>query len=179
MNIIVKSKQHDLDIKLKDYMHQKIEKLDHFFHNTQEIILELEKTSLTSHSERYEAKATVYASGALLHAKERAHDSFAVVDLIYDKLQIQLKKHKEKLSSRKGRRRIKHIQNPPTSQRPQKSLMQDDESLHYIRKPIDIDEAVAILEEKGLSFLMFREMQREKVCVVYPLDNHEYGLIEA
>eukprot|EP01047_Picozoa_sp_COSAG01_P023604 COSAG01_NODE_1433_length_10317_cov_590.337366_7_plen_181_part_00 len=179
MNIIVKSKQMDLSSKLKSYMHGKIEKLEHFFHNTQEVILELEETSLSSDSERYEANATIHASGTTLHAKERAHDSFAVVDLIYEKLQVQLRKHKEKLSSKKGKRRAQRaLREATNSSIPAKTLSQEDNTEHFVRKPIDIDEAAGILADKALSFLVFRDMHTEKISVIYPLSNEELGLIE-
>ncbi|MEK9657557.1 MAG: ribosome-associated translation inhibitor RaiA [bacterium] len=179
MNIIVKSKDIDLGTKLKDYIYTKIEKLDHFFHNTQEIIIDLSETYSSSNTERFEANATVYASGAMLHAKERAGDSYAVVDMIYDKLQIQLKKHKEKMQNRRTkidkRRALKGV---GTNSATSNELMTESETDHFIKKPMDVEEAAALLKEKALSFLVFRDMRTEKISVIYPVNNRELGLIE-
>ena len=178
MNIIVKSKQEILDTKLKDYINTKIEKLDQFFHNTQEIIVDINKTSLSDDSERYEANAMILASGAMIHAKERAYDRFAVVELIYEKLRKQLRRHKEKMVDRRNQARKKeeHVvqKNEDTGVR----IVVDNDSHHFLRKPIDVEEALRHLRDNELNFIAFRDMQTEKVCVLHAINRQEYGLIE-
>ena len=178
MNIIVKSKQEILDAKLKDYINTKIEKLDQFFHNTQEIIVDINKTSLSDDSERYEANAMILASGAMIHAKERAYDRFAVVDLIYEKLRKQLRKHKEKMVDRRNSARKREIDVPQKNEDTGVRVVLDEDSDHFVRKPIDVDEALIQLRENDLNFITFRDMQTEKICVLHALNRHEYGLIE-
>ena len=178
MNIIVKSKQEILDRKLKEYINTKIEKLDQFFHNTQEIIVDINKTSLTDDAERYEANAMILASGTMIHAKERAYDRFAVVDLIYEKLRKQLRKHKEKMLDRRNSTRKKEADVVQENEDTGVRIVVDNDSQHFLRKPTDVDEALIHLRDNELNFIAFRDMKTEKVCVLHAINRQEYGLIE-
>ena len=47
----------------------------------------------------------------------------------------------------------------------------------YIRKPMGVEDALNVLIDKKLNFLVFRNLH-EHVCVIYPDDQGAYGLIE-
>ena len=46
----------------------------------------------------------------------------------------------------------------------------------YIKKPMDPEDAISIMEDEKLKVLVFRDMS-ERVSVVFPVDDGEYGLI--
>ena len=75
----------------------------HFDHITNlHVILSVEKL-------RQKAEATVHASGANLFADAVHEDMYAAIDALSDKLDRQIKKHKEKLKNH-------HKQSPLKSQ---------------------------------------------------------------
>ncbi len=84
---------HHLDIteSLKSYVETKFEKLErHFDHVTDvHVILTVEKLM-------QKAEATVQISGAKLFAEDHQEDMYAAIDALVDKLDRQIKKHKEK-----------------------------------------------------------------------------------
>ena len=86
---------HHLDItdSLKSYVVTKFEKLErHFDHVTDvHVILAVEKLM-------QKAEATVQISGAKLFAEDHQEDMYAAIDALVDKLDRQIKKHKEKLT---------------------------------------------------------------------------------
>ena len=59
-----------------------------------------------------------------------------------------------------------------------KTLIKSPEEPRYIPKPLDAEEAALILGDEKLSFVVFRNIRNERICVIYPIGNHEYGLIE-
>lgn len=83
---------------LRDRISTKMEKLErHFDHVTDiHVILSVEK-------QRHQAEATVNVSGAKLYAKSVEDDMYAAVDSLVDKLDRQVKKHKEKLTDHHAR----------------------------------------------------------------------------
>lgn len=85
---------HHLDVTeaLKTYVESKFEKLErHFDHVTDvHVILGVEKLV-------QKAEATVQISGGTLFAEDEQDDMYAAIDGLIDKLDRQIKKHKEKV----------------------------------------------------------------------------------
>ena len=92
---------------LKAYVAEKLERLEkHFDHvNNVHVILSVEK-------QRQKSEATVNVSGASLFADSTEEDMYAAIDSMADKLDRQIKKHKEKLKDhhRNEGSQIKHQQ---------------------------------------------------------------------
>ena len=86
---------HHLDITpaLRSYVENKFEKVErHFDHVTNvHVILSVEK-------ERQRAEATVHVSKANLFADSEHENMYAAIDSLIDKVDRQVKKHKEKLT---------------------------------------------------------------------------------
>jgi putative sigma-54 modulation protein len=78
---------------LHDYVNSKMEKLErHFDHVTDiHVVLSVEKL-------RHKAEATMHVSGGTLFADAVQEDMYAAIDSLTDKLDRQVKKHKEKLT---------------------------------------------------------------------------------
>lgn len=92
MQISVTGHHVDITDALKTYVESKFEKLErHFDHVTDvHVILGVEKLI-------QKAEATVQISGATLFAEEQQEDMYAAIDGLIDKLDRQIKKHKEKV----------------------------------------------------------------------------------
>jgi len=92
---------------LKAYVAEKLERLEkHFDHvNNVHVILSVEKL-------RQKSEATVNINGASLFADSTEEDMYAAIDSMADKLDRQIKKHKEKLKDhhRSEGSQIKHQQ---------------------------------------------------------------------
>lgn len=83
---------------LKDYVGQKLEKLERHFDHLTDIhcILTVEKL-------RHKAEATVHLTGGTLHASAEQEDMYAAIDSLVDKLDRQVIKHKGKLNDHHAR----------------------------------------------------------------------------
>jgi len=86
---------HHVDVtdSLRNYVDEKFERLiRHFDHMTDaHVVLSVEKL-------RHKAEATLLISGGKLFADNTEEDMYAAIDGLTDKLDRQIKKHKEKLT---------------------------------------------------------------------------------
>lgn len=94
MQINVTGQHVEITSSLKDYATEKVGKLEkHFDHVTKtHIVLRVEKN-------RQLAEATVHATGATIHANAEGEDMYAAIDILADKLDRQIIKHKEKITN--------------------------------------------------------------------------------
>ncbi len=85
---------HNIDIteSLRNYVDTKFAKLERHFDNMTDIhcILTVEKL-------QHKAEATVYMGGGKVHADSAEATMYAAIDTLVDKLDRQVKRHKEKL----------------------------------------------------------------------------------
>lgn len=93
MQISITGHHIDITQALRGYIENKFARLERHFDNMSNIhvILNVEK-------ERQMAEATIHVSGGNLFADAQHDDMYAAIDGLVDKLDRQLKKHKEKLT---------------------------------------------------------------------------------
>lgn len=78
---------------LKDYVEGKCRRLERHFENITQI-----HVILTVEKERHKAEATLHVNRGNLFADAERQDMYAAIDVLLDRLDRQLKKHKEKLT---------------------------------------------------------------------------------
>lgn len=87
---------HHLDITeaIRQHSEQKLAKIKHHFDHVINVnmILEVDK-------DVQKAEATIHVSGADLFAKAESSDMYVSIDQMVNKLDAQIKKHKEKLNN--------------------------------------------------------------------------------
>ena len=84
----------DITTPLREYVNSKMERLErHFDHVTDiHVVLGVEKL-------RHKAEATMHISGGTIFADAVEENMYAAIDALVDKLDRQLKKHKEKITN--------------------------------------------------------------------------------
>lgn len=95
MQITISGHHVDVTSALKEFINSKLEKLERHFDQISSInvVLNVEK-------QRQMADATIHIAGADLAANAEHDDMYAAIDLLSDKLDRQLIKHKEKSQAR-------------------------------------------------------------------------------
>lgn len=174
MQIIIKSHHVDVTEALKDYAEKKLSKLERFFDLIQKVKVILDVRPNSKENERQVVSVIIDTDTTVIVAKQKSFDMYSCIDLTIDKLEIQLKKHKEKLKKHKGD--ISVSSEIATKVSPKKVNSNHKNQAKYIKKPMDPEDAVMIMEDEDLSVFVFRDM-KERVCVLYPIDQSEYGLI--
>jgi putative sigma-54 modulation protein len=97
---------HHVDItdSLRNYVNEKIERLDRHFDHALDI-----HVVLTVEKMRHKAEATMHVSGGNMYADDEQEDMYAAIDGMVDKLDRQGKKHKEKIKSHRVKGNIPEI----------------------------------------------------------------------
>jgi putative sigma-54 modulation protein len=97
MQIIIKGHQVDVTPALHEYAKNKFERVTRHFDHLHELIVVLGVEKVL-----HKAEATMQfagkKSGRTLHANATAADMYAAIDALVDKIDKQVRKHKEKLT---------------------------------------------------------------------------------
>lgn len=104
MQINITGHRMDVTPALKTFTEEKFDKLErHFDHITAiNVVFDVEKL-------RHTAEATIFISKGEIHASSESEDMYAAVDILIDKLNRQLIKHKEKLLSHRDHQNHRDI----------------------------------------------------------------------
>lgn len=191
-NVTVRTHHLSLSKAIKAHAEDKMGKLAKYFDNIQEIVVELDHSETADENKRNVASAIVRASGTVIKAKTQSKDMYAALDGLVEKVTTQLKKHKDKLRSPKragasSEKVAASAMATPSgkAKTPAKKAKTASKSTHktvkdpiFVKKPMHPEDAAAVLEEKKVKFLVFRNLENHQISVLYPLENGEFGLIE-
>ena len=134
---------------------------------------------------RHIADATVVAGGVSIKAREDTPDMYSAIDMTMDKLEKQVKRHKEKVKDHKS-----HGAEPAEAELAEAELVEAAEAEpstggpRIVRrenafvKPMSVEEAALQMDVVDKGFLVFKDAATEQVNVIYRRDDGDYGLIE-
>lgn len=131
-------------------------------------------------------EVTIPLAGVIIRAEETHEDMYAAIDLVAEKLERQVRKHKTKLM-----RKLRVDSAAKVGQRDSQSVAviipdvdEEDVDIDIVRtkrfdlKPMDAQEAVMQMDMLGHSFFVFQNSDTNDVSVVYRRNDGRYGLIE-
>ncbi len=131
----------------------------------------------------HKADINLKAGPFLLRGRAKSNDMYASIDAAADRIERQLKKHKEKLNNHKFVERANGYR--PVSVRhevldvakaPSDRVVKSDS---FQAKPMTLDEAVLQLELLNTQFFVFQNAKDHAINVVYRREDGNFGLIEA
>ena len=98
MQINISGHHVELSNALQDYIRNKMKRIERHFDHVMDIhvVLGVER-------QLQKVEATVHVAGNNLHAESEHDDMYAAIDLLIDKLDRQVRKHKEKLTDTHAR----------------------------------------------------------------------------
>ncbi len=104
MQVLISGRHMSVSAAVKKYCHEKAERLTRFYDRVQSI-----EVILDGHSGSHSAEMIVHADCTdPFIAVEQRDDLYAAIDVVVDKVERQLRRHKEKLRNRK------HSVRPPS-----------------------------------------------------------------
>ncbi len=172
---IIRGKNIEITPALHDYVEKRVGKVTKYFDTVGEITV-----LLTVTKGRHIVEVTVPVEGVLLRGEESTMDMYTSIDLVIDKLERQIRKHKTKLA-RRFRNGNFRMEAAPAAAEEQDSS--DDEypvvkTKRFAVKPMDVQEAIMQMNLINHEFFVFRDAKSEDVSVVYRRKDGNYGLIE-
>jgi putative sigma-54 modulation protein len=164
---------------LKSHVRGRVEHVQRYIDRPSEAHAVLHVENLHHHAE-----ITVKAGRYLLRGTAKSQDMYASIDAAADKIERQLKKHKERIHDLKTTSRdfvpveIRHdvldvIEHP---EKPSHRVVKSEQ---FQAKPMSVDEAVVQLELLDARFFVFQNARDGAINVVFRRDDGNVGLIEA
>ncbi len=185
MSITIAGRHFDITSALKSHIDSKFDRLrEHFEKDIEaDVVLSVEK-------HRHIAEMTMHVNGLHVHGRESTGDMYSSVDDVIHKLEKQVRKYKNRISSAQHRNR------KPLHELEHQLLEMTDaintetnaetavDTAHRIIerepmevKPMTVDEAVLQLDLRDYDFLVFSNSDSGNINVLYKRTGERYGLI--
>ena len=97
MNLKISGHHLELTPALREYVQNKLERIKRHFDNVIDVSVILSVDSLTEKEKRQRAKINLHLRGKDLHVESEAQDMYAAIDLLMDKLDRQVLRHKGRI----------------------------------------------------------------------------------
>ena len=181
MNIIISGKQMDLTDGIKDAIGEKLGRLDFYLHPSTEV-----KVTVSAKKARQKVEVTIIPiSGPIIRAEDIEENLYAAIDVVYDKLNKQLRKYKKRLQDR--HQSIESIRFDAIEDLNENDYSQEEGNLDIVIertkrfgvKPMSPEEAVLQMDLSEHDFYMFKNAETNDISIVYRRKNGGYGLIES
>lgn len=156
---------------INDYLKTKLSKVEKYFDDDVEA-----KAIISAKGREEKVEVTIWSGRYNVRAEEVNEDLYAAIDLVVDKLERQLKKYKSKLNSKKV---VKEEYIPEIEDYFEEEEQKVVRRKEVFLKPIDEEEAITQMELLGHTFFVFKNVETDKINVVYKRNDGDYGIIEA
>ena len=171
MKSIIRSKDIEVNKPIKDYIESKLEKVDKFFRNPNEITANI-VLKLRGHEQIIEV--TIPTKNLLIRNEESQSDLYAAIDIVMDKIERQIRKNKEKIRRIDKDKFLNYEIENGNEEENQKITKRKK----IDTKPMSEEEAILQMEMLGHDFYIFKDGFDEKIKVLYLRKDKDYGIIE-
>jgi putative sigma-54 modulation protein len=180
MNYNIRGENIEVTPAIREYVEKKVAKLERYF--TESPNANVNVNLKVYQDKKAKVEITIPMKDLVLRAEELHEDMYAAIDLITDKLERQIRKHKTKVNRKfRDKESLKDFVPIFT----EVEHLEDEEDLEVVRtksfdlKPMDSEEAILQMNMLGHSFYVFTNAETNQTNVVYKRNDGRYGLIEA
>lgn len=186
MNLTVKGRNLALTEAISSYAEEKMGRLGKYLTDGSRCEVELWTEKNPSISDNQVVEATIFTKGPVIRAREASPDIYASIDLVFAKLERQVKKYRGKLVAR-SQGAHKEVLVSEGFMVPEDTEVLEEEAptplivkiKQFMVKPMAPEEAALQLELVGHDFYVFTNSETQETAVVYRRRDGNYGLIEA
>ena len=189
MKIIIEGKNIELTQALKDYVNEKLKKLEHHYEyiiKGHEVKVKLSVAKNPSITNSNVTEVTIFLDGKIIRSEESSEDMYASIDLVADKLDRQIQKYKAK-----HYRSYQHKSRPiPSTEMKNilldesnngKETLQEGKIIKSKKFQIHLmtpEEAADQLDLIQHDFYVFVNSKTKGINTIYRRKDGDYGLIE-
>jgi len=178
MKFEIRGRNIEITDALREYTTKRLSKLEKYIEDVKEV-----QVALSVEGDKHKVEVTIPLNGMILRGEEATDDMYSAIDLVEEKLEKQIEKHKTKLyKQHRGVGLKKTFQEQirlDLDQSEQKiERFKVVRSKRFALKPMDTEEAIMQMNMLGHSFFVFWNPESEQVNVVYRRKDSNYGLIE-
>ena len=189
MDISITTRNVELEAGIREYLREKLERL------TQKYLIKINSITAAINKRKYLYSVEIRLQAKNLHVfgEGQAEDTvFPAIDSTLKKVEMQLRKHKEKVKHRKGRGLAEQKNMPdiaPVSDLDNMSFDEEDDTMDNILNRVDIEQRILkpmSVEEAALQmelvakehFIAFMNATTNEVNIIYRKSNGTYGVIQ-
>ena len=167
----------DITPSIREYVETKVSKLEKYFADSLDVNAYANAKVYKNGKKKIEI--TVPLKGVTLRAEETNEDLYAAIDLVVDKLERQMRKHKTKIN-RKGREKGFARENILTNEleEPEESVLDFSKIKQLKVESMTREEAATQMELLGHDFFAFLDRNTNKISLVYKRHDIGYGVLE-
>ncbi|MDQ0298262.1 putative sigma-54 modulation protein [Salibacterium salarium] len=192
MNYNIRGENLEVTPALKSYVEKKVSKMERYFDTTPVADVHVK---MQVHNSESSIEVTIPMPQLVLRAEEKHADMYAAIDLVVEKLERQIRKHKTKVN-RKFRQEgsVKYMfkdniedlnEEIATGELGNEEFPEEEvDEYEIVRKkrfnlkPMDTEEAILQMDMLGHAFFVFSNAVNGDTNVVYRRRDGKYGLIE-
>jgi putative sigma-54 modulation protein len=172
MQVSVTFRQLEPSEALKSYVTDRLKKFKRYLEGPLEahVVLGLEKF-------RNLADITIYSNGRVIKGREENSDMYAAIDLVVDKIDMQLRKHRDRIREVKADRNRGAAPAPPPE-------LEETPAMPAIRRhrvevpPLELADAVELLQTRGTDLLVFTDVNTGALSILYRRSDGGLALAE-
>lgn len=181
MEVTVTGRRIEMTNALRERVGEKIKGIKKFLTDVKDvhIVLSVEK-------HRHFAEIILNANGYIIHCKEETDDMYSTIDRVIEKLRKQIKKHKDRIITLKGKKKSGEGEaaifrsdvfsyEEETKKREHFRIIK---SGNFDAKPMFLEEASMQIRSAKSNFLVFRNGSNNRVNVLYIRNDGNLGLID-
>ena len=172
MKLNIRGEKTNITEAMKTYAEEKIQKLNKYIENSEEITGTI---LFKVYGPKQKIKVTIPLKNYTLRVEEEGQDFYAVIDTSIDKLERQIIKNKARLSNKRNKGKIDLILDFETEEENHNKIVKRKQ---VELKPMDEEEAILQMELINHDFYMFKNIETDKMAVVYRRKHGDYGIIE-
>ena len=178
MTILLTGRKADLTPGLKSLAERKLQKLERLVHESPDV-----HVILTREKHRHIVEIVVHARVGTLTAKADGGEFEESLGLAIDRLLAQARKHHEKIA--RGRKRRARRESPRRGAlSPELGAPPAGDGPIVVPmgrvpvKPMSVEEALLLLQGNSDPFLVFRDADSQRFCLLFRRGDGRFGLIE-
>ncbi len=153
---------------LKNYVNDRLKKFNRYLDGPLEahVVLGQEKF-------RYQADVTIDSNGRILKGREENADMYAAIDLVMDKIDMQMRRHREKLREKGDRARAAAPASPEAA-----PVLPQIRRRQVEVPPLELVDALELLTARGDNLLVFTDVTSGALAILYRRQDGSFSLVE-
>ena len=157
---------------IKDYITEKLGRLDKYFKNDELNVNVLIKVKGFNQT----IEVTIPTPNFTIRNEESAEDLYAAIDSVVDKIERQIRKNKTKINkiSKNALKKLNLMYQEEEKEEDTKIVRR--KTLNT--KPMSEEEAILQMEMLGHDFFIFKDSNTSNICILYKRKDNNYGVIE-
>ena len=158
---------------IKDYITEKIDKLNKYFDEPDEITANI-LIKVKGYNQTIEV--TIPTASFTIRNEESAEDLYAAIDSVVDKIERQIRKNKTKINkiSKNALKKLNLMYQEEEKEEDTKIVRR--KTLNT--KPMSEEEAILQMEMLGHDFFIFKDSNTSNISILYKRKDNNYGVIE-